>query len=183
MSIDLKKLFNSEATDDKAIAKVLLKAFKGNNSKEFDYLRFKHSVDSMISLDLPLETRVKSAFTTAQTMGISKDKLLESIRKYEVVLNKEKRKFADTLKKQMKEKVSDREIRIKELSDKRASIASKMEALKRQQEACANDEKLIIQEINDAKDKIEGARKRFLSVYTHFEDIISSDKEQIENLL
>ena len=76
---------------------VLFGALESSNQEGFDYLEFKDFLRSLANVPMEDSIRFKSAFATAQTMGATKDKILESARTYMDLLKKEEVKFQDAL--------------------------------------------------------------------------------------
>ena len=101
MTINLKDLFgNAEGSNDKVLLK-LLTAIKEGQQKDFDYLKFKQSYKSLCEMGMDESTASKSAFLTASTMGLTKDKLMLTVQHYKNILNREKEQFAVALKNQI----------------------------------------------------------------------------------
>ncbi len=176
------ELFKSlEGLDGKSIS-YLSNAIEKNNLKGFDYLEFKKSVVAMAGM-LDEETAIKSAFATAVNMGLTKDKLLQSIEHYKNVLSKEKRQFDDALKAQTEQKINNKreeKLQLKEhivnLKKKIAEVESKISAY---QERIDNSDA----EIASAEAKINETKSKFEAAFTKFNDEISSDFNTINTIL
>ena len=93
-----------EGNDQKSI-NFLSSAIEKNSLKGFDYIEFKKSLKAMQDMNLDSTTAIKSAFATASTMGLTKERLLHSIQHYKNVLSKEKSQFDDALKKQVDSRI------------------------------------------------------------------------------
>ncbi|MEZ4920023.1 MAG: hypothetical protein R2792_13045 [Saprospiraceae bacterium] len=78
-------LFTSDNTDEKSLT-FLTQAIEKNNLPGFDYFEFKRAVSSLLQMDIDEATAYKSAFATAATMGLTKDKLLETASYYRNVV-------------------------------------------------------------------------------------------------
>lgn len=84
---------------DQTILDTLFKSLSDNNLQGFDYFEYKQSLKTLRGM-LDEQTAFKSAFATAATMGITKEKLLETANFYVKVLEKEKEKFDEAARSQ-----------------------------------------------------------------------------------
>ena len=75
--LTIKSMFQSEDLDEKSLD-FLVQALESNNLPGFDYLEFKRAVLQLQEINLDEPTAYKSAVTTAATLGITKEKLLET---------------------------------------------------------------------------------------------------------
>ncbi|HHH52555.1 MAG TPA: hypothetical protein ENK91_02770, partial [Bacteroidetes bacterium] len=64
MKIDLKKLFGLESGYDEKSINALLNAINKNHLKDFDYLKFKASVQNLLDMNMDEKTGIKSTFAT-----------------------------------------------------------------------------------------------------------------------
>ena len=183
MTIDLNKIFNTNEDLDKKFVDALIKALKNKAIKEFDYLKFMHSVKSMQDLHMDEETSFKSAYATAQTMGLTKEKLLKTANHYKIVLNKEREHFADALKKQRTDKVSGKLAEVDLLKTKILEYEAKMKQM--QKEITAYQKKIdgADKVIEKEKQKIETIKDNFVKSYDHLENVLDNDIKSINNLL
>lgn len=181
MTIDLKKLFPQGDDIESKMSNALLKAIKENYTTQFDYLTFKQSVAKMRELGLDEETSYKSAFATASTMGYKKSTILTSISQYKTVLNKEKERFADSLKHQIAVKVDGKNLQVEKIKKQIASHKSKIESL--QKEILIYEDKLNNMDsiVEENRTKIMETRDNFKAAYDNLytqieEDLLSVDK-------
>ncbi len=183
MQIDLKNLFgNTEALEDKFVV-TILKAFKANSSDAFDYLKFKQSLIALEALNLEESLRYKSAFATAQTMGVNKDKLTKSINDYLSVLDKEQSEFSTALKKQIDSKVKGSQDRIKKYQVEAEGINKKIEKLKKDQQEYLSAVETLQAQIDKTTKKIENTRNQFVETYDYFKRVIEEDRDNISTEL
>lgn len=183
MQIDLKELFGDIDHLDKKILQSLLTALKENHGKDFDYIKFKKSVLSLQDMDIDEITSVKSAYATASTMGVNKDKLVKSGKQYLNVLIKEKEKFADTLKRQMAAKVDGKLEEAKVIKKTIADHQKKIDQM--QKEIALFTKKLegVDQKAADAKAKIQETRDKFVEAYDQVYGSVEEDIEKWANIL
>jgi hypothetical protein len=114
--ITTKSLFQAEGLDDRSL-EFLVQAIEKNNLPGFDYFEFKRAVASLIEMNLDEPTAYKSAFATAATLGLTKEKLIETAAYYRNVVDKEKQQFAQALENQNQTKVTTRQEEVKRLRD------------------------------------------------------------------
>ncbi len=180
MQTDLHDLFPDTKSLDQKSVTALLKSIKNSyHEGSFDYLKFKQSVLSLAKLNMDEATSFKSAFATAQTMGLSKESLIKSANKYIYALEGERESFAEALLKQKEIKVDGRRSEVEKLHDKIASHKQKIKELEREIEIFQQRIDNVDQDVDDAKAKIEGTKRNFLSVYEVISKAIKSDIELI----
>jgi uncharacterized protein YhaN len=114
--VTTKSLFSAEGLDDKSL-EFLANAIEKNNLPGFDYFEYKRAVTALAQMQLDESTAFKSAFATAATVGVTKDKLIESAGYYKNVIIREKEQFDQALVNQNNTKVTAREEEIKRLRD------------------------------------------------------------------
>jgi hypothetical protein len=114
--VTTKSLFAAEGLDDRSL-EFLASAIEKNNLPGFDYFEFKRAVVSLKQMALEEETAHKSAFTTAATVGITKEKLIETAAFYRNVLEKEKVQFDKALENQNATKITAKQEEAKRLRD------------------------------------------------------------------
>jgi uncharacterized protein YbgA (DUF1722 family) len=111
-----KSLFTADGLDDRSL-EFLVSALEQNNLPGFDYFEYKKAVVTLLGMGIEEGNAFKSAFATAATIGLTKDKLLETAGYYRNLLSKEKEKFDQALENQTKGKVTDKQEEIKRLND------------------------------------------------------------------
>lgn len=183
VAIDIKKLMGDTSALDKRSSDALVKALKDNHIAEFDYLKFIHSVDTLTGMNIDEDTAYKSAFATAKTMGFTKEAFRKTTRHYLTVLSAQRESFADALKRQRTDKLSNQ-------SDRNEAIKKKVEAhkakIKKLQEEIVTYEKQLLEfdsTLEKERVKLEKVTKGFVESYEHFEKKIKSDLELFEKYL
>jgi len=181
--IDLKELFpHGEAASEK-LYKTLLKAIADAHIKEFDYLKFKQSVSNMIEMGMDEATSIKSAFTTASTMGLTKDKLLKTAFHYQSSLTKEKEKFAQALKNKIAKDIDGKRVEAKKFVDEIASHKSKIAQLEKEIGIYQKKVDSVESVVAKAKEKIDATRDSFKTTFDDLYSQIENDVERIEENL
>lgn len=114
--VTTKSLFAAEGLDERSL-EFLANAIEKNNLPGFDYYEFKRAVVALSQMKLDEATAHKSAFTTAATVGVTKEKLIETANYYKNVVEKEKEQFDKALENQNATKVTARQEEVKRLRD------------------------------------------------------------------
>ncbi len=184
MTTDLRDLFpETKGLDEKSL-NALLKAIKHNHENgQFDYLKFKQSVFSLLKMEMSEEMAIRSAFTTAATLGLTKENLLKSARKYIYALESERETFAQAVLGQQRSQIDDRKSEVNQFAKKIKEHQSRIKELEREitifQERIDN----VDQDVEEAKTKIEKTKEKFLDVYDIINSNISKDIDRIQQIL
>ncbi len=183
MQIDLKELFNKGTDSNDRLYQTLLKSIAQAHIKEFDYLKFKQSVKTMLSMDMEEEKSIRSAFATASTMGLTKDKLLKTAYHYQTALNKEKQKFATALKNRIAKDVDGRRLEAQKFSKEIESHKVKIQKLEK--EIVLYQEKVdsVESDVNSAMSKIKATRDSFKLTFDDLYGQLEHDINNIDSLL
>lgn len=124
--IPTKSLFSLQNADERSL-ELLISTLEEQDLPGFDYIEFKRAVVALQRMGLDESTSYKSAFTTAATMGLSKEKLLESAQYYCHLLEQEQARFEAALQSRREREITARENQIARLKDQierhRAEIA------------------------------------------------------------
>jgi len=179
MTVDLKKLFASEDITNSKMQTALIAALSKNSSEEFDYLKFKVSVRKMLEMGMDKDTALKSAFATASVMGVTKNKLVVSAKKYKGALDKEREQFAKALKNKIAKNVDGKKVEAERLKKEIVSHKEKIAKLLKEIEMFETKISQVDDVVAAAQEKIEATRSDFKST---FDAIYSQIEEDIINL-
>lgn len=183
MQKNLKALFGEHhGLDDKSV-NFLTKALANNNLPGFDYLEFKQSLGALADLNMDEETAIKSAFATASTLGLTKEKLIKTAEHYKNILNTEKSQFDAALQKQIQQKVDSKQREVQKL---KAQVEDYKKKIQQLEEKIMSSMRIIDsadETINAAKTKIEGTRDNFETALQTITNQINKDIENIQNFL
>lgn len=184
MATDLRDLFpETENLDNKSVQALLSALIKNHDKGSFDFLKFKESVTALLKMDMDVHTSYKSAFATAATMGLTKDSLLKSAKKYTYALEEERENFASALLNQRSIKIEGRKSEVQELEKKILSHKEKIKELEREIKIFQNRIDTVDQDVEEANLLLEGTKTKFLSVYNVITDSIKKDIESITQYL
>lgn len=183
MKIDLKQLFTPTIDGNDRLYKTLLKALADAHIKEFDYLKFRQSVKSMMDMGMDIETSIKSAFATGSTMGLTKDKLLKTAYHYQTALNKEKEKFAVALKNKIAKDVDGRRLGAKKYATQIESHKAKIAKLQKEIEVYQKQIDTVESDVSKSMEKINATRESFKTTFDGLYVQLEEDINNIETLL
>ena len=173
----------SGGTPDPKFVDVLLKAIESANKEGFDYLEYKTSLQSLLKMEMDEATRFKSAYVMARTLGLTKEKLVQSAQFYIDILKNEEKKFKDALINQRDKQVKGRELDLKNIEKTVADKQAAIEKLKSEIESANNELIKVRQEINEAVQKIDSTNEQFMVALHSVMDQITEDKNKIQSYL
>ena len=181
MQKNLKSLFAIRQGLDEKSVEFLTKALEKNNLPGFDYIEFKQSLGALAQMtSLDDMTSYRSAFATATTMGLTKEKLLATAEHYKKVLGNEKIQFDAALQKQIEQRVSAKKLEVDKLRQQINEYQSKIKELEGKITQAQNT-------ISQADDLIQGAMEKIESTKDGFEStlqtILGEIDRDIQNIL
>jgi hypothetical protein len=150
-------LFTIEGADQRTL-EFLTATVEKNNLPGFDYIEFKRAIATLISMQMEEPLAIKSAFATAATVGVTKEKLIESAGYYRNLLQKEQDQFSAALAGQTTAKVKARqEEALDQIERHKAEIVRLQDEMAAYLEQADQTEKQAVTE----SEKIEKARSNF----------------------
>jgi chromosome segregation ATPase len=150
----------SEALDPRSMDS-LFKALERENLPGFDYLEFKRALYALKALNLDEATAIRSAFATASTLGLTKDKLLKSAAYYKEVLDNEKKAFDEAMQKQIALKVETKRREVAMIQQKIVEYQATIEKLHAEIAKATEIIQHADEAIQSAQDNIEEVRLKF----------------------
>lgn len=172
--VTTKSLFSAEGLDDRSL-EFLSNAIEKNNLPGFDYFEFKRAVAALLQMKLDEATSYKSAFATAATVGLTKDKLIETAGYYRNVLLKEKEQFDKALESQNSTKVTSREQEIKRLRDQIERHKAEISRLQDEMAGYLNQIDQAESAVKQEAEKLEKTKKSF--ELTHQSVLLQIDRD------
>lgn len=179
----MKALFGAHHGLDERSLNSLAKALEKNNLPGFDYIEFKQALHSLQEMDMDEATAFKSAFATASTMGLTKDKLLKTTNHYKNVLVKEKQQFDQALQKQMEQRVNNKLTEVEKLKKQITVYQEKIKELEAKIAKAQDTIDHADEHIQAAKNKIEGTQEAFEHTLQSIINEIDKDIESINTYL
>jgi len=168
---------------DEKIINTLFQALEKSNLDGFDYIEFKKSVKGLEKMVLDEATRYKSAFSTASTMGVTLDKLVQTADYYIKVLDKERHHFVRAAGEQTTALVENRKHEIQLLLKSMAEKKELVQKLTKELTTSENKLKSIQEGIDRASVKIEKTKKNFDVSFNHLRGQIATDINKMKNYL
>ncbi len=177
--ISTKSLFsNAEGLDDRSL-EFLTAAIEKNNLPGFDYFEFKRAVATLESMQLDTTMAYKSAFATAATVGVTKEKLIETAAYYRNLVEKENENFAEALANQHQTKVKTGEQNAKRLRDQIERHKSEIQRLQDEMGKYLQEIETAETNVKIEAEKLEKAKTAFN--FTNQAVLLQIDQD-IENL-
>lgn len=168
---------------DAGVTETLLRAIEASNLPGFDYIEFKQGLKSLENMPMDEATRYRSAFAMAQTMGLTADKLLQSIQHYVGVLDTEENKFGQALQAQGAQRLTKQQEDIatleKAIKDKTAMLQKLSEEIAEHQQVLQERKKLM----DDVRVKIDSARANFDASMKMLKTQLAEDSAKIQQFL
>ncbi|MEM9920116.1 MAG: hypothetical protein AAF990_18615 [Bacteroidota bacterium] len=183
MQKNLKALFGKDHGLDERSISFLTNALEKNNLPGFDYIEFKQSLGALSQIQIDEITAMKSAFATAATMGLTKDKLLQTANHYRKIIIQEKAQFEVAMNNQIQQKVGAKQQEVEKL---KAQITKHQEKIQQLQQQINKYQATIDgadAQIAEAKQKIESTREGFELTHQSILNQIDKDIENIQNNL
>ncbi len=178
-----KTLFGDHHGLDEKSVDYLTGALEKNNRPGFDYIEFKQSLRALRDMDMEDAVAFKSAFATASTMGLTKDKLLKTAEHYKNVISNEKKQFDEALERQKKQKIDAKQEEVaklkKQVEEYKAKIAQLQEKIEKAQSTIDHADEHIAQQ----QEKIEETQSNFEHSMQSILNEIDQDIENINNYL
>jgi chromosome segregation ATPase len=174
MSKDLKTFFGQHHGLDERSMESLTQALVRENLPGFDYIEFKQALFNLQTIGIAEETAFKSAFATASTMGLTKEKLLKTANHYKQILLKEKQSFDSALQKQIDQRVEGKRREVETLKKQVEEYRAKISQLEAQIAKSLETIQQADQTIQTARENIDGVKEKF-------EDTLTSIVKQMDN--
>lgn len=180
---NMKNMFGDNHGLDEKSVDFISKAIEKANLPGFDYVEFKQALSNIAKMNIDEAIAFKTAFGTAMTMGLTKEKLLETATHYRNVVSKEKEQFDIASQKQkdlkigenlklvdeMNKKILDNELKIKQLQDEIDQMKVKVRGMDYERE--------------QAYGKIEEAKTKFNFAHQSIMNQIEKDIENIQKYI
>lgn len=168
---------------DPQIKESLKTAMEENALGSYDYLKFKKSSDTLKAIVPDESARFKAAFVAAQTLNITKEKLVETANHYIAVLAEEQRKFNEVIDGATKQKIGSATQRIKEITDEVASKTAAIQKLTSEISVLQQEGSTLQGKVSEDKKKIDAATSSFTVTYDTFVQEIKSDIGKMQSYL
>jgi hypothetical protein len=159
---------------------ILLGAINKNNQEGFDYIEFKQSLQSLGNMDMDEQTKIKSAFAMAKTMGATKSRLLETAKYYMGILENESSKFNNAVSNQINQQIGGKKEAQKDIQLSIENKNKQIEQLKSEIAQLEIDNETVSKEISSGKVKVLKTKNDFQTTFNLLLDKIKKDIDLIE---
>ncbi len=174
---------NGDGKVDDKFLEVLFGALDAKNKEGFDYMEFKEFLRSLANVPMEDKTRYQSAFATAQTMGATKENIINSAKEYISILGEEQVKFQQALEGQKEKNLTAKH---EEILAQEQDIRKKEEEIERlKNEITAHRKQIgaLEVEINEASERLGETAANFEATYQALLGQIQQDVSNIESHL
>ena len=179
----MKNLFGENHGLDEKSIEFISKAIEKANLPGFDYLEFRMAVDNLKRMNLDEAIAFKSAFATASTMGLTKEKLLETAAHYKAVVLKEKEQFDAASAKQQDMKVGANLQQVAEFQRVINDNEAKIRQLQSEIDTARGKVRELDFERDGAAAKIEEAKTKYLFTHQSINNQMEQDMANIQKYL
>jgi chromosome segregation ATPase len=179
----MKEIFGENATYDARSLDFLSEALDKANLPGFDYLEFKKSVVGLAKLNVDEATAFKAAYTTAATLGFTKEKLVETIGFYKNVLQKEGESFAEAMKAHTQNRVDAQQKNIERLRDQIERHKSEIDRLEKENSEYLKEIETLQTNVQSETVKIEKNNELFQTTLRIAQLELDKDLERVHTHL
>ena len=183
MKKSLKDLFGDHHGLDAKSVQFLTNALEKNNLPGFDYIEFKQALSALTDMNMDLPTAIKSAFVTGKTVGLSKEKLVESALHYANIIAQEKVQFEKAVEKQIQQKVGGKLREVEKLKKQIVEYKEKIKQLQAQVEKFQNTVDTADEQVHSATEKIKATQSGFEQTHRSILNQIELDIANFEKYL
>lgn len=163
--------------------KVLMEAMETANLPGFDYLEYKKALQNLKKMNFTDSVRFQTAYATAQSMGVTPKALLDSAQHYLQTLKKEESKFAQALKGQRAQQVSDKEAQLKQLDTSIQQQEAKIKELQDAIKKTKAEQQKLRSTISKSTEKLSKTQADFQATYLLIAGEIQTDIESMQEYL
>ena len=175
----MKNFFGENLGLDEKSVEYIAKAIEKANLPGFDYLEFRMAVDNLKKINLDEVTAIKSAYATMSTMGLTKERIIETAAHYKSVLVKEREQFDAASQKQQTLKIGQNLQQVGDLQRKVTENEAKIKQLQEEVEASRTKIRELDYERDNAASKIEDTKTKYLFAHQSIMNLMEKDVENI----
>ena len=160
-----------------------MEAMETANLPGFDYLEYKKALQNLKKMNFTDSVRFQTAYATAQSMGVTPKALLDSAQHYLQTLKKEESKFAQALKGQRAQQVSDKEAQLKQLDSSIQQQEAKIKELQDAIKKTKAEQQKLRSTISKSTEKLSKTQADFQATYQLIAGEIQTDIESMQEYL
>jgi chromosome segregation ATPase len=146
-------------------------------------MEFRQALANLAKMPMDESTRFQSAYAMAQTMGVTKQKLLESAQFYLQILGAEQAKFNEAHAQQRQKLIGGREDEIKTHESAIQQKTEQIQKLTQEIEQHRQQSEKVRADIQDSTIKIETTRSDFEASFAAVAGSLQQDAQKIQQYL
>lgn len=162
---------------------ILEKEIEKNNLEGYDYLEFREALGNMASIPMTESQKFQAAFAAAQSMGVSKEALINAIDHYISVINNKKTEFESFILNVKEKEIALREQEIQSIDSEIENAAKQIQQLTEQITEKKTRKDSLSQEMYSKNIEIKNKEEMFNNTHASVVQKLNSDKEKINNNL
>lgn len=163
--------------------KVLMAAMEAANLPGFDYLEYKKSLQNLKKMNFTDDVRFQTAYTAAQSMGVTPGQLAESAQHYLDTLAKEQAKFSQALAGQQAQQVGNKREQVKQLAGSVARQEAKIKELQAEIAKTKAKQQKLQEDIENSTSKLRQTKADFETTYQVLTEGIRKDVQSMKEYL
>lgn len=163
--------------------KVLMAAMESANLPGFDYLEYKKSLQNLKKMNFTDDVRFQTAYTAAQSMGVTPGQLAESAQHYLDTLAKEQAKFSQALAGQQAQQVGNKREQVKQLAGSVARQEAKIKELQAEIAKTKAKQQKLQEDIENSTSKLRQTKADFEMTYQVLTEGIRKDVQSMKEYL
>ena len=174
------KAFNRDGSLDADSVAALSRALATADKGTFTYLEFRLAVQQLIDRGIDAASAYESVFTTAETIGVDRDRLIESARTYLRVLDAERQKFDGALEKRLTDGVREDEARIAATDEEIAQLKAEQERVAAELTAARKRREEQEAELAGVRERVKSRGEAFAAAHAGMRGAVEEDLAQME---
>lgn len=158
-------------------------AMESANLPGFDYLEYKKSLQNLKKMNFTDDVRFQTAYTAAQSMGVTPGQLAESAQHYLDTLAKEQAKFSQALAGQQAQQVGNKREQVKQLAGSVARQKAKIKELQAEIAKTKAKQQKLQEDIENSTSKLRQTKADFETTYQVLTEGIRKDVQSMKEYL
>lgn len=180
MAKDPARAFNRDGSLDPDSVAALSRALAAADRAEFSYLEFRLAARKLIDRGIDPASAYESVFTTAETIGVSRDRLLESARTYLATLDAERANFDAALEKRLTDGMREDEARIAAADARIEELQAERERLERELRDAAERKRRLEGDLASVRERVTARGEAFAAAHAGMRAAVEGDLAQME---
>ncbi len=183
MKEELLKLFSKDTNLDHKSLELLTTVLVTSKQNGFDYLEMRIAIENLIAMKIDPITSLKSAFITGKTVGLTKERLIDTLIFYKNTIVKEKDEFEKVTENQQTQRIAKKLELINNLKLQIAEKKALISALEKEIQSSESEISALDFDIQKDLNVIDEAKLRFENAHESILNIMNQDLNTIEKEL